>query len=88
MANKTIADLREALFDTLQSVKSGQTSLEEAKAVTEIGQVIINTAKVEIDYIKATDSNGDTGFIKAERNDPDDIPDGPVPVVTRVHRLK
>lgn len=90
MATKSINDLREALFETLQAVKSGEMEIERAKTVAEIGQTIINTAKVEIDYIKATDADFQSGFLSATQvsgNQPQ-ITIGATPVVTRVHRLK
>lgn len=47
---KTIEDLRAALFETLQAVKGGQLEIDRAKAVGDLAQTIINTAKVEADY--------------------------------------
>lgn len=88
--SKSISDLYNALFDTLEQVKSGDMDLERAKVVTEVGQTIINTAKVEIDYIKATDADFQSGFLSATQvsgNQPQ-ITIGATPVVTRVHRLK
>lgn len=88
--SKTISDLREALFETLQGVKSGEMPIDRAKAVVEVGQVIINTAKVEIDYIKATDADVQSGFLESLKTGAGGRPaiSGPSPVVTRVHHLK
>lgn len=87
--SKTINDLREALFETLQAVKSGEMDIERAKAVTEVGQTIINTAKIEIDYIRATDADVRSGFInRTEISGSQPSISGPSPVVTRVNRLK
>jgi hypothetical protein len=58
-----INELRSALFETLQAVKSGTMDIDRAKAVSDVAQTIINTAKVEIDYIKATDANISSEFI-------------------------
>ncbi len=52
-----INDLRARLFDTLDGVKSGKLELDRARAVNEIGKTIIDTAKVEVEFIRAT--NGD-----------------------------
>jgi hypothetical protein len=51
-----MSDLREHLFETLQALKDKEKpmDLERAKAVAEIGQTIINSAKVEVDYLKVT----------------------------------
>lgn len=87
--SKTISDLREALFETLQGVKSGEMPIDRAKAVVEVGQVIINTAKVEIDYIRATDADVQSGFLESIKASGDPVAiGGASPVVTRVHRLK
>lgn len=87
--SKTINDLREALFETLQSVKSGEMDLDRAKSVTDIGQAIINTAKVEVDYIRATGGDAQSKFIEspAKKLAGTSLPSGPSPVVTRSHRI-
>ena len=82
MSNKNIGDLREAMFDTLQALKDGKLSVEQAKAISDIGQVIINSAKVEVDYIRAN-NGGETAFMESTGND--NLPAGVVGI-TR-HRL-
>ncbi len=82
MSNKNIGDLREAMFDTLQALKDGKITVEQAKAMSEIGQVIINSAKVEVDYIRAN-NGGETPFLELTGND--NLPPG-VTGITR-HRL-
>ena len=79
--SKNINDLREVLFDTLQQLKSGKMTVEHAKAMSDVAQTIINTAKVEIDYIKATGNERTTDFI----SQPESLPKGVVSV--RRHRL-
>lgn len=61
MARNKISDLRDHLFTALERIDDDSLSPEEiknevnkAKAVAQIGSVIINSAKVEIDYLKAT----------------------------------
>jgi hypothetical protein len=49
-----IDDLRALLFETLRGVKGGTISIERGKAVGELTQVIVNTAKIEVEFIKAT----------------------------------
>lgn len=53
--SKNINDLREAMFDSLAALRKGEITVEQAKAISEIGQVIINSAKVDAEYAK---SNG------------------------------
>ena len=84
--SQNINDLRETLFDTLQGVKAGNIDLDRAKAISELSQNIINTAKVEIDYLKAG-GNVVSGFMDIKPSAPV-LTSGPQPVVTRSHRLK
>lgn len=63
---KTIADLRDCLFKALDDLSEKNASTEtiaRAKAVSDIAQTLINTAKVEVDYIRATGGKGGTGFL-------------------------
>jgi hypothetical protein len=61
MARNKISDLRDHLFASLERIDDDsltpeqiRTEVDKAKAVAQIGSVIINSAKVEIDFIKAT----------------------------------
>jgi hypothetical protein len=54
----TTDSMREMLFDTLRGLRDGSVTPETAKAVNETSQSIINTLKVELDYIKITGRNG------------------------------
>lgn len=78
--SRNINDLREGLFDALDMLKKGEISIEQAKAISEMSQV--NTAKVEVDYIKAN-NGGETPFLEAVGNG--NLPSGVVGI-TR-HRL-
>lgn len=62
MTTKSINDLRETLFATLQAVRDGQMDLDKARAVNEIGKTIIDSAKVEVDYLRVT-GGGESSFI-------------------------
>lgn len=55
MAKNTIADLRDHLFETLEMLKDPDKpmDIERARAVADVSQAIINTAKVEIDLVRA-----------------------------------
>lgn len=78
---KTIADLRDNLFKVLDDLSDKNASAEtiaRAKAVSDIAQTIINTAKVEVDYIRAA---GGTGFLNAAAAPA--LPDGNKGVVER-----
>lgn len=58
MAKKNIDDLRELLFETIEGVKNGNVDVERAKMIGELSQVMVNTAKVEVEYAKATGGKG------------------------------
>ena len=51
MKNK-MSDLRNHLFETIESLRDNSITPEKAKAVCEVAQVIINSAKVELDFLK------------------------------------
>lgn len=67
MKNK-LSDLRNHLFETIERLKDGDKDmpLEKAKAISDVAQVIINSAKVEVDYLRATDQVQGTGFLDRE----------------------
>lgn len=67
MAKDKIQDLRHHLFETIEMLKDKDMDIATAKAIAEVGQVIVNTAKVEVSFIRVTQSTEDTGFIKLEK---------------------
>lgn len=69
---KTIEDLRAILFSTIEGVKSGEMPLEKAKMISDLSQVMVNSAKVEVDFIKASNGTG-SGFMEAEKTLPTGI---------------
>lgn len=56
--------LREHMFETLKGLKDGSIDVEKAKVMGEIGQVLINTAKVEVDFIRAN-NGGNSEFLES-----------------------
>lgn len=64
MKNK-IEDLRNHLFATLEGLLDEQNPMEldRARAVADVAQVLVNSAKVEVDFLKVTDSVQGSGFI-------------------------
>lgn len=58
--SNNIEDLREHLFETLKALRdpAKPMEIERAKAVSEVAQTIINSAKVEVEYAKATGVKG------------------------------
>lgn len=67
MKNK-IEDLRNHLFETLEALKDGDDPMdvERARAIADVGRVIVDSAKVEVQFLEATGQIGSgTGFIPA-----------------------
>lgn len=64
MANN-ITELRGHLFETIAALKNKDTpmDIERAKAISDVAQVIINSAKAEVDYIKATGGVIESDFL-------------------------
>lgn len=72
MANN-IEELRSILFDTIREVKRGEIDLDKAKSIENLSQTIINSAKVEVDYMRVTDKTIGTSFLekpKPEKESP------------------
>lgn len=55
MAKNKLSDLRDHLFETLEALKDSDKpmDLDRAKAISNVAQTIINSAKVEVDLVKA-----------------------------------
>jgi hypothetical protein len=66
MATKNkIDDLRNHLFATLEALQDDEKPMDiaRAKAVADVASVIVDSAKVEVDFVKATGAVNGTGFI-------------------------
>ncbi|WP_175725468.1 hypothetical protein [Burkholderia ambifaria] len=63
---ENIEMLRKHLFATLEALNGQEKPMEidRAKAIAEVAQVIINSAKVEVEHLKVAGGKG-TGFINA-----------------------
>ena len=64
MKNK-IEDLRNHLFSALEGLADQEKpmEIERAKAIADVGRVIVDSAKAEIQYLQATGLRQGTGFI-------------------------
>ena len=68
MKNK-VEDLRNHLFEAIEMVKSGDLEIDKAKTINDLSQTIINSAKVEVDFLKTTGRATGSGFIDTEARD-------------------
>jgi len=58
-----ITALRDALFATLAAIRDGSIDLDKAKAINDTAQTIINTAKVEVDFMRHTGAQVASNFV-------------------------
>lgn len=68
--NNKMTDLRNHLFATLEALQDPDKPMEidRAKAIAEVGKVLVDSAKVEVMFLKVMDGDGQsTGFIESQR---------------------
>jgi len=53
---RSSADLREMLFDTIEKVRAGQMSANEAKAIANLSDQIVKSALAELEFARASKS--------------------------------
>lgn len=71
MSKNNIETLRDHLFTTLEKLndKDNPMDIQRADAIAKVSQVIINSAKVEVEFIKETAGTG-TNFIEHKPLEP------------------
>lgn len=71
MKNK-IEDLRNHLFECLEALKDEEKPMEiaRARAVADVARVIVDSAKIEVDFLKVTGALKCTDFLPAEEEQP------------------
>ncbi|HDR8962521.1 TPA: hypothetical protein QDB13_000070 [Burkholderia vietnamiensis] len=74
----TITDMREHLMQTLTALRDRENPMDvdRARAVAQVAGVLVDSAKVEVDYIKATGATGDSLFISPLNSDPERLLNG------------
>lgn len=74
-----ITELRSHLFDALRALKDKDKpmDIERARAVSDMAQTIINSAKVEVDFVRATGNPGNSNFIPLAGAKPPALPTKP-----------
>jgi hypothetical protein len=83
-----ITQLREHLLQTLSSLRDRNNPMEpdRARAVAQVASVLVDTAKVEVDYIKVTGAPK-SDFIEQPASLPAPSANNPFPV-SASHRLE
>ena len=61
----TIEDLRTHLFATLRDLRDKDNPMDigRAKAIADIGRVVVDSAKVEVNFLKTTGALKSTNFL-------------------------
>jgi hypothetical protein len=79
MPKNSIEDLRNHLFAALEGLadKEEPLDLERAKTIADVGKVLVESAKVEVAFLKVTGALKSTDF----------LPDGSEPVKPSTRRL-
>lgn len=64
MAKNKISDLRDHLFETIEALKDPDKPMEidRARAISQVAQTIIDTAKAEIELLKVIEGNRGSEF--------------------------
>jgi hypothetical protein len=67
-----IDDLRTHLFETLVALrdKANPMDLDRARAIADVSKVIVESAKVEVDFLKVTGATKSTNFLPIEDEAP------------------
>jgi len=88
MAKNKMTDLRNHLFETIEGLMDSENpmDIQRAKAVAGVAQTIINSAKLEVEYLKLTDQlGGGSVFLEEPKPVPATVRPG-LPQVTPVQK--
>lgn len=69
-AKNKISDLRDHLFETLEALKDKEEPMDiaRAQAVADVARVIVDSAKVEVGFLKVTGALASTEFFPDEED--------------------
>lgn len=70
-----MASLQAALMQAMHDVRDGNLDLDKAKAVNDIAQTLVGSAKVEIDFLRATNS-AQSAFFQRDDFGHEELPAG------------
>ena len=65
-----VDDLRAHLFATIEGLRAGTMSIETARAISDVSQTIINSAKVEVEASKLVDGGAAPKFLGGAATQP------------------
>ena len=61
-SSRTTQGLRDILFDEIDDLRSGNGDAAKSMAVAGLAKQIINTAKVELDFVRVIQNQQEKGF--------------------------
>lgn len=70
----TVTELQDFLFTTLKGIQDGTVDVDKAKAITEVANTMVNSAKVEVDFARVV-GNVDSKFLQRQEYTPPKIPE-------------
>ena len=75
-AKNKIGDLRDHLFETLEALKDDEKPMEigRAKAIADVARVIVDSAKVEVDFLRVSGALKSTDFLPSDIDVPRQAP--------------
>jgi hypothetical protein len=76
MKNHKIGDLRNLLFETLDALKRDKDpmDIQRAQAIANVANTIIESAKVEVSFLKVTGALKSTDFLPTDVDEPPALP--------------
>lgn len=82
---KTVSDLRQALLDTIEGVKKGDITAQEAISISKNAMAVVSVTRMEMDYMMMQSPNKKPvefmeNKLTIEANEPKKILDKPVSV--------
>lgn len=84
----TLEDLREHLFETLKALKDKERPMDigRAKAISEVASQVIESAKVEVEYVRVLGRDDLELPVFGKKDDQPKLPAGVSSITT--HKLK
>ncbi len=66
MARNKMTDVRDNMIEAMERLNSGDMDPATGKAIAALGGQLVNSAKVELDFIKVTGKIEGSGFVNIE----------------------
>lgn len=83
-----ITELRAHLFETLRALKDKEKpmDIDRARAISQVAGTLIDSARVEVEFLRVTGGDRGTGFVPVPEEKPEALPSGIVGITK--HRIK